>query len=70
MTSMSLTAPHRRLHASLWSGVFNNPLTTNTACKHLCGSGSILRMCCKFVVEAKVWADDRKFSSSQRTDRE
>ena len=23
---MSLTAQRRRLHASLWSGVFNNPL--------------------------------------------
>ena len=28
------------------------------------------RMCCKFVVEAKAWADDCKFSSSQRIDRE
>jgi hypothetical protein len=27
-------------------------------------------MCCNFVVEPKVGANDRKFSSSQRTDRE
>ena len=27
-------------------------------------------MCCNFVVEPKVGVDDRKFSSSQRTDRE
>ena len=27
-------------------------------------------MCCNFVVEPKVGLDDRKFSSSQRTDRE
>jgi hypothetical protein len=29
-----------------------------------------LGKCCKFVVEAKCWVDDRQFSSSQRTDRE
>ena len=28
------------------------------------------RMCCNFVVEPKVGVNDRKFSSSQRTDRE
>ena len=28
------------------------------------------RMCCNFAVEPKVGVDDRKFSSSQRTDRE
>jgi hypothetical protein len=28
------------------------------------------RMCCNFVVEPKVGVDDRKLSSSQRTDRE
>ncbi len=28
------------------------------------------RLCCNFVVEAKVGLDDRKFSSLQRTDRE
>jgi hypothetical protein len=28
------------------------------------------RMCCNLVVEPKVGVDDRKFSSSQRTDRE
>ena len=27
-------------------------------------------MCCNFVVESKVGVNDRKFSSSQRTDRE
>jgi uncharacterized cupin superfamily protein len=27
-------------------------------------------MCCNFVVEPEVGVDDRKFSSSQRTDRE
>jgi hypothetical protein len=32
--------------------------------------GSMGRMCCNFVVELKVWVDDRKLSSSQRTDRE
>ena len=30
----------------------------------------LLRMCCNFVVEPKVGVDDRKLSSSQRTDRE
>jgi len=28
------------------------------------------RMCCNFAVEPKDGVDDRKFSSSQRTDRE
>jgi hypothetical protein len=30
----------------------------------------VLGMCCNFVVESKVGVNDRKFSSSQRTDRE
>ena len=28
------------------------------------------RQCCKFVVEAKIFVDDRQFSSTPRTDRE
>jgi hypothetical protein len=30
-------------------------------------TGSV-RKCCKFVVEAKIWVEDRQFSSSLRTD--
>ena len=30
----------------------------------------LIRMCCNFVVELKVWVNDWKFSSSPRTDRE
>jgi hypothetical protein len=39
----------------------------NTFCKLL---QSEFGMCCNFVVELKVGVDDRKVSSSQRTDRE
>ena len=34
------------------------------------GAVRVVGMCCNFVVEPKVGVDDRKFSSSQRTDRE
>jgi hypothetical protein len=40
----------------------NNPL--------LLRIGQEIRMCCNFVVEPKIGVDDRKLSSSQRTDRE
>jgi hypothetical protein len=41
--------------------------------RHKASAGTLWRPCglsCNFVVEAKVWLDDRKFSSLQRTDRE
>ena len=46
------------------------PVGPATGKRFFCYPIRVARMCCNFAVEPKVEVDDRKFSSSQRTDRE
>ena len=53
-----------------WTKIKSNSRRLRLICKKSHCQASVIRMCCKFVVESKVGVDDRNFSSSPRTDRE